>query len=256
MTYPIIPGMDLSAFARDHRVRFVRKDASRLMRFLGWLLGLFGSKRFMDRAWTTIGRTVYYPTGGPEHAWWHPPSIEVYAALMAVLRKVGMPEPGWAGYAETNRPIIEHEYHHVIQFERLWHLHSLLYLVFPLPVLLSWYRWRCERVAYLHQLRHYARKVLQQAFVCTDSAVACAVWSQIPVEMTHDRFPIGRDLPPGPNDDAAEGFKPGDTWVSERVKYGPRMVDVVDTLWRSYGWCWPRKWMRQWFLKQLKKRPS
>ena len=29
---------------------------------------------------------------------------------------------------------------------------------------------------------------------------------------------------------------------------------VVNTLWRNYGWCWPRSWMRRWFLRELKKR--
>jgi hypothetical protein len=130
----ITPGLDLAAFCREHRVRFVRKDHSRLMRFLSWLFGLVGYD-FMRRAWTTVGRTVYYP-------------VTIYAK-----------DPERLGHLPVSlsehRPIIEHEFYHVLQYERLWHLHSLLYLVFPLPVGLAWYRWRCERVAYLHKLRHY-----------------------------------------------------------------------------------------------------
>lgn len=26
---------------------------------------------------------------------------------------------------------------------------------------------------------------------------------------------------------------------------------VVNTLWRNYGWCWPRPWMRRWFRREL-----
>lgn len=29
--------------------------------------------------------------------------------------------------------------------------------------------------------------------------------------------------------------------------------DCVQALWRSYGWCWPRSWMRRWFEKRLSK---
>lgn len=49
-------------------------------------------------------------------------------------------------------------------------------------------------------------------------------------------------------------------WAFEREAYlvNLRMdyqtVDyVVETIWRNYGWCWPRTWMRRWFRKQLEK---
>lgn len=27
--------------------------------------------------------------------------------------------------------------------------------------------------------------------------------------------------------------------------------EVVDALWRHYGWCWPRAWMRRWFARRV-----
>lgn len=27
--------------------------------------------------------------------------------------------------------------------------------------------------------------------------------------------------------------------------------EVIHVLWHSYGWCWPRPWMRRWFTKRL-----
>lgn len=52
-------------------------------------------------------------------------------------------------------------------------------------------------------------------------------------------------------------------WVSERNAYmvnireGGRYEDTIEkavkTLWSNYGWCWPRAWMRKWFLAQLRK---
>jgi hypothetical protein len=151
-TAEIQPGLDLAAFAREHRVRFVRKDRSGLMRFIGWLLGIFGYSRFMASAWTTVGRTVYFPTGNKWFASVSGGPQEVLECAAEVLQLDAYKE-----YLEVNRPTVEHEFHHILQFARLWHLHSLLYLLgLPLPFGLAWYRWRCERVAYLHQIRHYA----------------------------------------------------------------------------------------------------
>jgi len=36
------------------------------------------------------------------------------------------------------------------------------------------------------------------------------------------------------------------------LKHGASVDQVVDTLWRYYGWPWPKFLMRRWFLKQLK----
>lgn len=48
-------------------------------------------------------------------------------------------------------------------------------------------------------------------------------------------------------------------WVWERRAY---LVDIeagrlsieeaVTTLWSRYGWCWPRPWMRRWFLARAR----
>lgn len=214
------PGLNIAAFARQHRVRFVRKDRSRLMRFLGWLLGLFGYKRFMEHAWTTIGRTVYYSVTGPGRVDWpgdtysldgkNVQDAEVFASVTW---------SGWADYADRHRPTVEHEFHHILQFERLWHLHSLLYLVFPLPVGLAWYRWRCERVAYLHQIKYYAQE--EVGWGCDAARRVERLMKERGLQLNEKAFP-------------------------------PIVIRrYVNTLWRVYGWCWPRAWMRRWFLKKL-----
>lgn len=140
----IRPGLDIHAYAKRHKVRFVRKDASWFMRLLGWLFKLVGYD-FMARAWTTIGRTIYYPTGGPS--------------------RDPLPWTEWCSYLERHRGIVEHELHHVQQYRRLWHLHSLFYLFGPLPVLLSFYRADAEIEPYAHECAFYGRD--QEATVNT-----------------------------------------------------------------------------------------
>src|SRR5690606_9052076 len=48
-------------------------------------------------------------------------------------------------------------------------------------------------------------------------------------------------------------------WFIERHAYlqdiraGRRTVEAaVQTLWRDYGWCWPRSLMRRWFERELR----
>lgn len=98
----------------------LKKD-SRVMRFLGWLFGLFGYA-FMERAWTTIsGRRIY----APNHV---------------DLTKL-----------DDHRMVIEHELVHVAQ-ARWWRVPGLwqfLYLMFPVPVFLAYGRWRSEREGYM-----------------------------------------------------------------------------------------------------------
>lgn len=46
-------------------------------------------------------------------------------------------------------------------------------------------------------------------------------------------------------------------WRWEREAYlvdiraGREIEEVVDTLWRRYGWPWPRAWMRRWFWRRV-----
>lgn len=35
-----------------------------------------------------------------------------------------------------------------------------------------------------------------------------------------------------------------------RVERAERIEFIVNTLWRNYGWAWPRAWMRAWFEKE------
>jgi hypothetical protein len=183
----VTAGMDIEACAAYHRVRFVRKDRWWLTRLLGWFFRLVGYD-FMGRAWTTIGRTVAYPVDGPDAdlRFLGPDVIRFRAS--APLDALLPAPPDVVFYLERLRRSVEHEFHHVLQFERLWHVHSLLYLLgAPLPFLLAWYRWRAEREAYLHEILHY-----------------------------------GRDI-----------------------------EATVQVLWRLYGWCWPRSWMRAWFRDHI-----
>lgn len=38
--------------------------------------------------------------------------------------------------------------------------------------------------------------------------------------------------------------------VTLRARRGT-IEQVVQVLWRGYGWCWPRPWMRRWFEREL-----
>jgi hypothetical protein len=101
-------------------VKFVCKRDSRLMRFLAALM--FWNRRFMSSYWTTIGNTIYYPSG------------------VSDLKDKRL--------AQT----IGHEMMHVAQFERLGMLTMFcLYVLFPLPILFSG-RWFIEREPYLADL--------------------------------------------------------------------------------------------------------
>lgn len=146
----ITPGMDLVAFARRHRVRFARKDRSRLMRAIGWLLGLFGVD-FMDGFWTTVNRTIYLPTSAPlpDPQAWPTRGASENARLDVRL----------LAYLERNRSVVEHEFHHVLQWERWLVLYSLSYLLLPVPVLFAWCRWYWERGPNLYQIQNYGKDV-------------------------------------------------------------------------------------------------
>ena len=100
------------------RVRFVVRDDSRLMRFVGWLVGDW----FMDSFVTTLRfpfcrPIIYYPSGYPG-----PRFI-----------------PMW---------LLEHELHHVWQFAP-WYGPWLMALLFCYPG----GRWRIERRAWLVDIR-------------------------------------------------------------------------------------------------------
>ena len=101
-----------------HRVRFVIKTDSWLMRLIGWVVGQW----FMDSFATTLRfpfcrPTIYYPIGFPG-----PRFI-----------------PLW---------LLEHELHHVKQFAP-WYGPFLMALLFCYP----YGRWRIERRAWLVDLR-------------------------------------------------------------------------------------------------------
>lgn len=97
-----------------------RKDESRLMCLLGFILG----KWFMRSAWTTIGpKTIWAPT-------------------LAAVDKLGFYEH-----------IIRHEMVHAAQARRLPVLWQLAYLFPLLPLPCAYWRWRSEREAYMVNLR-------------------------------------------------------------------------------------------------------
>jgi hypothetical protein len=104
------------------RVRLVAKRDSPVMRVLALLLRAVGTRGFNERFWTTLGRTIYYPTS--------------------------VRDPF------THPVVIEHELVHVQQWQRWGLFLWISYLLLPLPIGLAWFRFRWEREAYLVQLAH------------------------------------------------------------------------------------------------------
>lgn len=100
--------------------RLMSKKNSTLMHVCAFLLRPFNPD-FMSAYWTTIGRTIYYPTGVT-----HP-----------ILHSI----------------TIEHELVHIRQWRKygLWLWFS--YLFVPFPIFIAWYRWRWEREAYMVDIR-------------------------------------------------------------------------------------------------------
>jgi len=112
---------DHERLLRAH-VKLVPKTSSTLMRSCGLLLRAVGNRVFLERYWTTLGRTIYYPT------------------------RVTDP---------LSHPVVlEHELVHVRQWERWGVLMWVSYLLLPLPIGLCWFRFRWEREAYLVDLAH------------------------------------------------------------------------------------------------------
>jgi len=95
------------------------KDKSRLMRVIGWFLGLFGLD-FMGKFWTTVsGKTIWAHVG---------------ADLSNLDRYAG---------------VIRHELVHIRQARRWPVWFQVSYLLFPLPIGLAWCRWYWERKAFM-----------------------------------------------------------------------------------------------------------
>jgi len=112
-------------------VRYKNKKNSYLMRVIHLILSPFGID-FLNRFWTTIGRTIYYP--------------------------VDIVEPLGNAYAEVR----EHELMHVEQFFKYGLFLMILgYLLLPLPFIFSG-RWFIERGPYLNDI-HKNRIAIPQA---------------------------------------------------------------------------------------------
>lgn len=112
--------MQIELELRRHRARLLPKQGSRTMAVTALLLRALGLREFTTRYWTTLARTIYFPS---------------------TVR-----DP----YAHPQ--VIAHELVHVRQWGRwgpwLW----LSYVLLPLPVGLAWFRWRWEREAYLPEV--------------------------------------------------------------------------------------------------------
>lgn len=105
-------------------IKIIRKDHSRLMRVIGWILKRFKID-FMGSAWTTIGpKRIYASTRTPL-------SIENHENL------------------EQWEHIIRHELVHVKQAKKYPIFWQFSYLFLFLPIGLAWFRWYWEREAYL-----------------------------------------------------------------------------------------------------------
>ena len=93
------------------------RSSSLFMRFLN----IFGA----GTAWTTVGNTIYYPD--------------------AIVDPMLFPD------------IIEHEKVHVEQFKKYSvPLFLFLYVLVPLPLFFSYFRWKFEREAYVVELKYLA----------------------------------------------------------------------------------------------------
>jgi hypothetical protein len=156
----IIPDMDIRAYAAERRLRFVRKDRSRLHRFIGKLCKVVGYD-YMNRAWTTIGRTVAFPVWGPDI------ELEYDGAGIPICKGTIKVHGGGTAHAteadmisflDFNESIFGHEAHHVEQHLRLWWLHEVLYFLgTPLPIIFAWYRAWCEVRPYAWQCAFFER---------------------------------------------------------------------------------------------------
>jgi len=109
--------------ARARGIKFVSKEDSLVMRFVGWVLGFLDKGFFMRLLWSRVGKTIYYPMSVTH------PFLEEYSDLAETMIQAECKDiPLW-----------------------LW---AVLYL-FPLPAYCSWFRWRMERRFYLDGLRKY-----------------------------------------------------------------------------------------------------
>lgn len=104
----------------------IRKDKSKLMRFLNVITWPFLRGKFLNDIWTTWGKDIYYPCDFSDDSM---ASKAIYA--------------------------IAHEKVHVKQFEYLGKLGFLIwYFLLPLPFFFSG-RWWLEKDAYLIDLSYY-----------------------------------------------------------------------------------------------------
>lgn len=109
---------------------YVWKDESLLMRVIGLVLSPFNDS-FMRTYWTTIGQTIYVPTG---------------VELWKQGEKVHWEADHWH--------ILQHEDDHRAFFASYGIiLTAFLYLLFPIPIGLAWGRWVIERRAFLIDAR-------------------------------------------------------------------------------------------------------
>jgi len=121
----------IHSFLTEHNISVKPKASSRLMRLIGFLLALTCiNKKFMTTHWTIIHKTLYFPSNVAEFDVDKDSHLEAFHVLFA------------------------HEFVHVRQREKWGILWQVSYLLFPLPFLLAWFRWRWEREAYLVNIIH------------------------------------------------------------------------------------------------------
>lgn len=142
--------IELKKRIEEAGVKIRPKHQSTIMVLIAWVQSWFGDPVFLTDFWTTLGKTIWYPS------------------------KVNDP---W-----EHLVVIEHELVHIEQEDNVlgidppdW-LWLILYLCFPVPIFFAWYRWKCEREAYLVQLTPEKFEIPQQLILAVERIVQ-SLWS-------------------------------------------------------------------------------
>lgn len=110
------------------------KSESKLLSFVGAILGLFGNTKFMTEMWTTKNGIVWYPSDVKD------PRDPAYHGILLHEKDHVKRQLEWREKSPFSDRVDD----------ALW---LVGYLIFPVPFFFAWYRWKVERCGYLVQLK-------------------------------------------------------------------------------------------------------